>query len=700
MSSLASGAPDRSRFSLRPLGKGTTAFIAAFAALVALAFFLRTPAEQVVRERPRADLSRFLPLAGNTPWRGLRTARLPTFDSCQALEAAIQQSRAQAVPRQLPAPSREEAPALGRGAAPSADKSAGEAPSTVVLPEAPRDYSRTNVQVEGVDEADIVKTDGRFVYVYSQPKQRISILRAYPPDTLELLGTIPFTDSVQEFFLEGDHLAVFGRRRFVPQPVAVVRPGDDLGPAVRRITPGRGQPAVSPFPRQEETFLDVWNIRDRVNPKLERSIGFEGTYLSSRLRDGTVFVALNSAAPTLASSAPGEADALVPQIRDTAGGILRPTRRCEEIEYFDPPLGNTYFILAALPLRKPSGAVQSRVILGSGDKVYMSLDNFYVARGLPAPPVVQPVPEPLEPLAPGVLYDKNRDRASILPPPVTHGPVTEVHKFALTGDTIGYVARATVPGAVLNQFSMDEFAGYFRIATTLGDSPAEWENALTIFDRWLNRVGHLAGLAPGEQIYSARFLGQHVYLVTFRQVDPFFVIDASDPRRPRVLGKLKIPGFSQYLHPYDNAHIIGVGKHADSQGRVLGLKLALFDVSDVEHPREIDLVEIGGPRSDSEVLRDHKAFLFDRRRQLLVVPVTVEERGSGTFQGAYVFRVSLDGFAYRSRLSHIPDPSSPEMLQAVIRRSFTIDDFLYTVSNLRVFAHRLGDLVVVGNAEL
>jgi uncharacterized secreted protein with C-terminal beta-propeller domain len=158
-----------------------------------------------------------------------------------------------------------------------------------------------------------------------------------------------------------------------------------------------------------------------------------------------------------------------------------------------------------------------------------------------------------------------------------------------------YDASGRVSGSVLNRYSMDEYEGYFRIATTTGWGTSSL-NRVYVLDGTLSVAGALENLAQGERIYSARFMGNRCYLVTFRQVDPFFVIDLSDPSQPKLLGELKITGYSDYLHPYDENHIIGIGKETDA-GLYQGLKISLFDVSDVSNPKEIAKYEIGEERT-------------------------------------------------------------------------------------------------------
>jgi len=299
---------------------------------------------------------------------------------------------------------------------------------------------------------------------------------------------------------------------------------------------------------------------------------------------------------------------------------------------------------------------------------------------------------------------------------------TTIHKIRVANASLEALASADVPGSLLNQFSMDEHEGYLRLATTSwSDSPEGIRqlNNVYVLDLELHRVGALQGLAPNEQVHSARFLGDRAYLVTFEKIDPLFVIDLSDPTDPRVLGYLEIPGYSDYLHPYDADRILGLGKDAipDEIGDFSwyqGLKLSLFDVADVAHPEELARFGIGDRGTDSEALHDHHAFLFLPDRGLLVIPVTLAlidpsdwggdpppwAYGETVWVGAYALRVSVEGgFEFAGRITHLDDPIKPMYgwdYQRTVRRSVVIDDVLYTISGSLVKANGLADLAEIG----
>jgi uncharacterized secreted protein with C-terminal beta-propeller domain len=283
---------------------------------------------------------------------------------------------------------------------------------------------------------------------------------------------------------------------------------------------------------------------------------------------------------------------------------------------------------------------------------------------------------------------------------------TLVQKFQISGYDVAFQAETDVPGQVLNQYSMDEQNGYFRIATTTGEQgqTSGSGNNIFIYDPNLELAGQLTGLAPGEHIYAARFLGNRAYLVTYQQIDPFFVVDLTNPALPKMLGSLNISGFSDYLQPYDDSHIIGIGQDTTPNSeennlpRPAGLKIALFDATNPQQPKELSSY-VFPEGSNSQALYDPRALLFSQAQHLLALPVSTAG-SSGDYpsfwQGAYVFNISLDqGIVLEGTIEH---PSSgtalgnSQMMPMIpwratgqsydsIQRILYIGNVLYTVSD-------------------
>ena len=327
---------------------------------------------------------------------------------------------------------------------------------------------------------------------------------------------------------------------------------------------------------------------------------------------------------------------------------------------------------------------------------------------------------------------------------------TVIHKIAIDKDVLKYQTVGEATGAVLNQFSMDESGDYFRIATTKnrswsqfagdGNQQESYSN-IYVLDKDLKVVGRVENLAPGERIYSVRFIQDRAYLVTFKQTDPLFAIDLKDPKNPKVLGKLKIPGFSNYLHPYDDTTIIGIGKDTEELSTTLppielggisdeevrriappprvvtkGIKISLFDVSDVANPKESAKYVLGDLRSDSIALHDHKAFLFSRDKNLLVIPAQIYENYENkatNFNGAAVFHIEKDKIELKGKIDHMDGDLGDQIdlgdesnwygygyYGSSVLRSLYIKEILYTMSNKFIKANKLDDLSDVKKIEL
>jgi inhibitor of cysteine peptidase len=382
-----------------------------------------------------------------------------------------------------------------------------------------------------------------------------------------------------------------------------------------------------------------------------------------------------------------------------------------EIYYFNvPDYSYNFTTIISLNTQNDSEEISKETFLtGAAQTIFVSTNNIYITNTTNSIYLV-----------PGVTNGNNLN-SMVYPEPTEE---TIVHKISIADGKIEYKSWGEVPGTVLNQFSMDEYQGYFRIATTTG-----WmeNNNVYVLDNDLKVVGKLEGFAPGEKIYSARFIGNRAYIVTFKKIDPLFVIDLKDPENPRVLGELKIPGFSDYLHPYDENHIIGVGKNAVDEGSFAwyqGVKIALFDVSDPQNPVEISNYVIGDRGTDSYALTDHRAFLFSMSKNLLVIPISLAKineneypegvppyaYGDFVWQGAYVFNVSLEnGFVFKGGITHMENVNYfntpypvyyPYSTDYSVKRSLYIDDVLCTISDKMIKMNNLDDLSEINEVAL
>jgi inhibitor of cysteine peptidase len=504
---------------------------------------------------------------------------------------------------------------------------------TVVIPP----HSTTNVQVEGVDEADMVKTDGEFIYTIS--RNRLFILKAYPVEEAKVLAQIQMNGTVKGTFINGDRLVIIEEE-------------------------------------DRKTFIRIFDTSDRRNPSQARTISKDGSYVSSRKIGDYIYVLTTMPA----NCRGGEVELPKTYFPDRVEEMP-----ADEVFYIDAPDYSYQFTtIMAINANYDEEPTQKVILVGDTREVYASPNNIYIA-----------------------FRDFER---------------TLIHRIHVEGKEIQCAASGEVPGYVLNQFSMDEYCDYFRVATTTGNVVANSANHVYVLDMDLSVVGRLEELASGETLHSARFMGNRCYLVTFKKIDPFFVIDLEDPSRPRVLGELKISGYSDYLHPCDEDHILGIGKETVEEvggnfAWYQGVKISLFDVSDIGNPREVAKYEIGDRGTDSPVLSDHKALLFDRSRNLLVVPALVSDidpadypqgvpphvSGVHICQGAYVFSISQSyELVFRGRITHINETSTnvDSYTAFYVKRTLYLGDVLYTLSDIKVKMNDFETLSEINEIQL
>ncbi len=552
------------------------------------------------------------------------------------------------------------------------------------------DYSGTNVQVAGVDELDPVKTDG--TYLYAAFGDEVTVFLAYPATELRVVARISLgnlskpvtgsdTASVVGLFLDGSSLLAVAD---------AYAPGTLGGSA----TLGSGTslplaPNAQIWTAQELTLAFRFDVSNPAAPALEQTVAISGSAFTGRMVGSVAYLVTKS------------------PIREVNGTFLPPVLcvgdTCRAVSpgniYHDPESMDAYSYTNLLALDLATGQVKPMALVtGWTSVLYMSPSAIYLA------------------------YYKWDVMPSTAPVAVTRvlsgGGRTTIYKLEASGLDITPTASADVAGTLLNQYSMDEWQGMLRVATNVvayNENGTSQYSDVSVFDSSMNLLGSVTGLAPGESIYAVRFLEGHAYVVTYRKIDPLFVIDLTNPANPVVSGFLEMPGFSDYLYPLDAGYLVGVGKDAlpteQNFSWYQGLMLALYDVTNASDPKEASNVSIGDRGTQSEVLYNAHAFLYIPDRQYIVIPVDLalidptqypggvppSAYGDVVWQGAYVYQVNeTTGFTYVGRVAHGNGTvggaygwyDSPTQ----IRRSVYIGDVLYTVSETEVMASSLADL--------
>ncbi|MGI2327837.1 beta-propeller domain-containing protein [Planococcus sp. YIM B11945] len=520
------------------------------------------------------------------------------------------------------------------------------------------DFSTTNNQVEGVDEADMVKTDGSFIYSISGPRVVISDVRN--PDEMAVAEELTFTQEMypQQLFLSGDVLAVLGSQ-YSDRPMY-----EDI---------------MEFHPQTGLTSAYLYNVSNPESPELIREFGTEGTLNGARLANGILYFVTN-AFPDFRAMEQGTGGELRPHAFDSKKtGALQPLAY-DSITILPGTMSASYSIISAIDLSEAEkNDIVTEGFLGSSEQLYMTEENLYLTAS-----AYMPISEE--------ETDDDLDMSVWLPQQAN----TKIFKFALDGIAVEFAASSEVTGTLLNQFSMDEHNGYFRVVTTEGfawDEAAPSKNHLFVLDGGLKQVGSVEDLAPGERIYSARFMGDKAYLVTFKETDPLFVIDVSAPSAPKVLGELKIPGFSNYLHPLGEDHLIGFGYDTKlepvkgQEPRVVtgGMKISLFDVSDFAKPVEKDTEIIGGPGTYSALQYDHKALFTHTEKNLYGFPVSLFRETGGDYvefeaEGAMIYSITSEGIEEAGNLLNEANAEF-ENWETSIQRIIYIEDTLYTIAS-------------------
>ena len=549
-----------------------------------------------------------------------------------------------------------------------------------------KDYSTTNIQVENVDEADIVKTDGD--YIYSISEDNVIITDAKDPKQPKVVATIQSEDDdiPEDIILYKDKLVVISTK----------------GNQTQRYY----------YNNRMNTVVKIYNITSREKPVLTKSYEMYEPYYTSRCIDNVLYVISSG-------NLRKEDDEIVVGYNEDN---MEKEMSIDKIKYLKDVKTTKQTLISTVDLNNETADIKL-------DSYLMNISNAYVSENAI------------------YLLNQKYNNDSKIPIKLLFGfkgvfgledyyemdsesgYYTEIYKFDIK-ENVEYKAKTKVKGKTINQYSLDEKDNHLRIALYDNDG-----SRVAIFDEDLKQIGISDNVAKGEKMYSSRFIGDKVYFVTYKTIDPLFVMDLSNETKPKVLGKLKIPGYSTYLHPYDENHIIGIGmetkeiinrnsngKVISTTAKVVGMKMALFDVSNVNSPVQISSVVIGDSRTTSAILTNPKALLFSKEKSLIAIPVNnysqdFEVTSSNNYEtminnytkygkpynaeGYFVYNINVqDGFKLKGVITHEKTNATYYYSNSKLLRGLYIDNNLYTVSETMIKVNELDSLKAVGELKL
>lgn len=549
-----------------------------------------------------------------------------------------------------------------------------------------KDYSTTNIQVENVDEADIVKTDGD--YIYSISEDNVIITDVKDPKQPKVVATIKSEDDdiPEDIILYKDKLVVISTK----------------GNQTQRYY----------YNNRMNTVVKIYNITSREKPVLTKSYEMYEPYYTSRCIDNVLYVISSG-------NLRKEDDKIVVGYNEDN---MEKEMSIDKIKYLKDVKTTKQTLISTVDLNNETADIKL-------DSYLMNISNAYVSENAI------------------YLLNQKYNNDSKIPIKLLFGfkgvfgledyyemdsesgYYTEIYKFDIK-ENVEYKAKTKVKGKTINQYSLDEKDNHLRIALYDNDG-----SRVAIFDEDLKQIGISDNVAKGEKMYSSRFIGDKVYFVTYKTIDPLFVMDLSNEAKPKVLGKLKIPGYSTYLHPYDENHIIGIGmetkeiinrnsngKVISTTAKVVGMKMALFDVSNVNSPVQISSVVIGDSRTTSAILTNPKELLFSKEKSLIAIPVNnysqdFEVTSSNNYEtminnytkyskpynaeGYLVYNINVqDGFKLKGVITHEKTNATYYYSNSKLLRGLYIDNNLYTVSETMIKVNELDSLKAVGELKL
>ena len=560
-----------------------------------------------------------------------------------------------------------------------------------------KEYSTTNIQVENVDEADITKTDGD--YIYSISDNNVIITNSINPENIKIEATIVQYDGCipEELIIYKDKLVVINSKN-------------------------NNSTSYYSSRYNSNTVVKIYNIENKAKPVELKNYELYEPYYTSRCIDNELYV--------IASGKLKKEQSVI--IRKYKEDNQEKEIPLNSINYLKGVKTNNQSIISVVDLDNPKSDVRINSYLIDISNAYVSQNSIYL-------------------LNTGYDYDESvpkiRDLFGIkgIIGVLTYDDYdysyvnkTEIYKFDISKNgSLSYKAKTKIDGKTINQYSLDDKDGHLRIALN-DDNGAR----VAILDNNLKQIGISDYVAKGETMYSSRFIGDKAYLVTFKNMDPLFVIDLSDETKPKVLGELKIPGYSTYLHPYDENHLIGIGMETEevvnrnSSGKVvstttkiIGMKMALFDVTDVNNPTQISQTVIGDRRTTSAILTNPKALLFSKKKQLIAIPVNnynedFEVSSSSdsytsmidsykkynknyVAEGYFVYNSNLEeGFKLKGIITHEKslknkyNTSNYYYNNSKLLRGLYIDNNLYTVSESAIKVNNLDTLELIKEIKI